>query len=64
MVNIGYKDWPARARFIRADKEPIESTETSECVKPEFSNIFYIEFYAPNEPGDAMIFFQLEANKK
>jgi hypothetical protein len=57
MVNIGYKDWPARARFIRTDKEPIESTETSECVKPEFSNIFYIEFQAPNEPGDAMIFF-------
>jgi len=53
-----------RTKFIRTDNEPIESTETGESVKPGFYNIFYIEFLAPNEPGDQMIFVQLEANKR
>jgi hypothetical protein len=62
MMNIGYTDWPARAKFVRIDKDPILCNEASECVKPDFFFTFFLDFQAPNEPGEHMIFFQLEAH--
>jgi hypothetical protein len=64
MMNNGYKEWPEKAKFIRTDKEPIDSSETTECVKPDNFSTFYLQFKAPKDAGEHILFFQLEANHK